>query len=124
MLEELLEALSEKGFALDEEGCLYDRNRYFTGFVVDTDNQELAGCDDSVKTYGFDSFVAALQELSPLLAEANLTREGEDHNDTEGYEFDSSRWYVAVYPVIMVPVGRETQASERLERVADDLRNL
>jgi len=124
-LEELIEALKEKGFEVDEDGLINSPYGDYTGFEVDEEKQELKGHDESLKLYsGFEDFVAALQELSPLIARASLTREGEEHDDTEGYEFDGSRWYVAVYPVVLVPVNRAIEASKRLEQVATELRYL
>lgn len=123
-LQELIDALVEKGFILDEDGFLYDRDWDFTGFVIDEENQELAGYDDSVKTYGFDNFVAALQELGALVALASLTREGEEHDDTEGYEFDGTRWYVMLSADFLVPIDRKSRALDRLEEIRAELRNL
>jgi len=123
-LEELVEALVGKGFTLDENNRLYDRNRDFTGFVLDEENQELAGYDESVKTYGFDNFVAALRELSPLLAEASFTREGQDRDDTEGYEFDGSRWYVAISTYFLIPIDQKSRGLDRLEEIRAELKQL
>ncbi len=124
-LEELIEALKEEGFYIGDIGnshSLIAPGGGHTGFDVDRATGRLVGDGGLSIASGFDVFVKALQKLSPLIAEATITREGDESDDREGYRFDGSQWYTRIYESFLVPVDQVAQAKERLREVAKKLR--
>ncbi len=116
-LGELVEALKKGGFTLDWDGSIYSLEGAYTGFNINERSGMIVACEESYKTYGFRAFIEKLQTLSSLIAEASLTREGENNDDRESYEFDGSQWYVELRPRFMVPVDRTAEALDRFEQV-------
>jgi len=129
-LEELIEALKEKGFVVDDYGLINSPDGDYTGFDINKAAGVLVARAKIGISSSFDAFVEALQELSPLIASAIATKEGIERNDHESYGFDGSQWYVnsrryVLYTVqFLVPADRRIEAYKRLVQVAKDLRHL
>ena len=123
-LEELIEALKEKGFVINDlfGPFLGSPDGTYTGFEVDDEETGmLVGSEEMTTASGFHAFVGAIQGLSALIARASFSLKG---SESESYEFDGSRWYVELRPRFMVPLDQKSRVLDRLEQVRSEFQQL
>ena len=123
-LGELLEFLERYDFVVDDEDGWLEHavTGWSTGFVV-TDNN-LVSIEEPIKSYAFDgAFIGALRAASKegLITYAFLSREGEDHDDTEAYEYTDGVWYTTLHLAFRVPLDKMCQISETIRHAAQEV---
>ena len=125
-LGDLLEFLEGRRFVVsDDDGWLdHSASGWSTGFgVVDGVLQDISQ-GEAMKAYAFDvEFISALRAASKegLIAYAFLTREGEDHDDTEAYEYVGGVWYTTLHLTFRVPLDKMCQISETIRHAAQEI---